>query len=129
MMEPLVRALFFQGAATYEHPIEGGSGFAERVCEGRDRGIRRAGACGQLDLDTRLLRHPLSYEIYSAQFDGLPQYALDYIYSRIVEVLQGRDTTGISAGIPAGGAQGHHRNPHRHQAGVGGAAEAGMNRG
>jgi hypothetical protein len=53
----------------------------------------------ELDLGKRLLRYPLSYEIYSDQFDGLPEYALDYVYARIVEVLQGRDTTGISASL------------------------------
>jgi hypothetical protein len=100
MMEPLVRTLFFKDAAPYGHRIEGGSGFAERFVklgprDSKGRSLR------DLDLDTRLMRHPLSYQIYSAQFDALPQYALDYIYSRIVEVLQGRDTTGIAARIPA----------------------------
>jgi hypothetical protein len=99
MIEPLVRALFFQGAATYQDRIEGSNGFAARVSDlgpkdSRGRSLR------ELDLATRLLRHPLSYEIYSDQFEGLPEYALDYINSRIVEVLKGRDTTGISASIP-----------------------------
>ncbi len=100
MIEPLVRMMFFQDAAPYGHRIEGSSGFAERFAklgpkDSKGRGLH------ELDLNTHLLRHPLSYEIYSEQFDGLPQYALDYVYSRIVEVLQGRDTTGISARIPA----------------------------
>ncbi len=78
----------------------GGSGFAERFArlgpkDSRGRSLR------ELDLDTRLLRHPLSYEIYSEQFDALPQYALDYIYSRVAEVLLGKDTTGIAAGMSA----------------------------
>ncbi len=101
MMEPLVRALFFQGAAPYGSPIKGGSGFAERFAEAGPKDSKGR-SLRELDLNTRLLRHPLSYEIYSAQFDALPQYALEYIYSRIAEILQGRDTTGISAAIPAG---------------------------
>ena len=106
MIEPLVKALFFQGAATYEDRIEGSNGFAERVSklgpkDSQGRSLR------ELDLDTRLLRYPLSYEIYSEQFDGLPEYALDYIYSRVVEMLQGRDTTGISASSVCCGAPGH----------------------
>jgi len=100
MMEPLVRALFFQNAAPLRHRIEGSNGFAARFArlgpqDSRGRSLR------ELDLDTRLMRHPLSYEIYSPQFDALPQYVLEYIYARIVEVLQGRDTTGISAGMSA----------------------------
>jgi hypothetical protein len=47
------------------------------------------------------MRYPLSYQIYSPQFDALPQVALDYLYSRIAEVLQGRDTSGIAARIAA----------------------------
>jgi hypothetical protein len=100
MIEPLVKLLFLQGAATYQDHIEGGSGFARRVSQlgpkdSRGRSLR------ELDLNTRLLRYPLSYEIYSDQFDNLPEYALDYLYARIVAILQGRDTTGISAGISA----------------------------
>jgi len=100
MIEPLVRALFFQDAAQFTEPISGDSGFAARVSglgpkDSQGRSLR------ELDLHTRLLRYPLSYEVYSPQFDAMPQYALDYVNSRIVEVLQGRDTTGISAGIPA----------------------------
>jgi len=100
MIEPLVRALFFQGAAPYGHRIEGSNDFAQRFAQQGPKDSQGR-SLHELDLNTRLLRHPLSYEIYSEQFDALPQYALDYIYSRIVEVLQGRDTSGISASIPA----------------------------
>jgi hypothetical protein len=100
MMEPLLRGLFFQGAAPYAHRIEGNSGFAERFAKlgPRDSAGR---SLRDFDLATRLMRYRLSYSIYTEQFDALPQYALDYINARIVEVLQGRDTTGISASLPA----------------------------
>ncbi|HTQ35966.1 MAG TPA: hypothetical protein VMH77_02925 [Steroidobacteraceae bacterium] len=98
MIEPLVRALFFQDAAPYGHRIESSNDFATRFSQQGPRDSRGR-SLYQLDLNTRLLRYPLSYQIYSAQFDALPQYALDYIYSRIVEILQGRDKTGISASI------------------------------
>ncbi len=55
----------------------------------------------ELDLDKRLFRYPLSFLVYSAQFDALPPCVLDYIDARIVEVLQGRDGTGLSARISA----------------------------
>jgi hypothetical protein len=100
MIEPLVRALFFDKAAPYEHRIEGSNSFAARFSklgpqDSKGRSLR------ELDLDKRLMRYPLSYEIYSQQFDALPQFALDYVQSRIAEVLLGRDTTGIAARIPA----------------------------
>jgi hypothetical protein len=98
MIEPLVGALFFQGAAPFKSRIEGSSGFAQRFSQRGPRD-RKGRGLYELDLDTRLQRYPLSFEIYSAQFDALPRYAQDYLNGRIVEVLQGRDTTGISARI------------------------------
>jgi hypothetical protein len=100
MMEPLVRALFLKDAAPFEDRISGSSGFAARFQklgpqDSRGRSLR------ELDLQTRLFRYPLSFVIYSEQFDDLPQYALDYVHSRIVAVLQGRDTTGIAERISA----------------------------
>jgi hypothetical protein len=100
MMEPLVRALFLQGAAPFEDRMTSSSGFAERFSklgprDSRDRSLR------ELDLQTRLFKYPMSFEIYSEHFDALPRYALDYIYGRIAEILQGRDTSGISASLSA----------------------------
>jgi hypothetical protein len=100
MMEPLVSALFFQQAAPFAHRVEGSSGFAQRFSRSGPRD-RKGRSLYELDLQTRLQRYPLSYQIYSEQFDALPRYAQDYVNRRIVEVLQGRDTSGISARIPA----------------------------
>jgi hypothetical protein len=96
VMEPLVQALFFQDAAPIEERMAGASGFAERFSklgpsDAKGRSLR------QLDLQTRLLRYPLSFEIYSEHFDAMPPYALAYVNARIVEILEGRDKTGISA--------------------------------
>ena len=74
------------------------SGFAERFSklgprDSRGRSLR------ELDLHKRLFRYPLSFEIYSPQFDALPPYAKEYILGRVAEVLKGRDTTGLSAAL------------------------------
>ncbi|HWL61473.1 MAG TPA: hypothetical protein VNQ32_01630 [Steroidobacteraceae bacterium] len=100
IMEPLVRALFLHDAAPFEDRMASSSGFAERFSklgprDSRGRSLR------ELDLQKRLFRYPLSFEIYSPQFDALPEYAREYINGRIVEVLQGRDTTGISEKLTA----------------------------
>jgi hypothetical protein len=100
MMEPLVRALFFQDAVPFKERIEGSGGFTQRFSKLGPRD-RKGRGLHELDLNTRLMRYPLSYEIYSEQFEALPQYAKDYLNGRIVEVLQGKDTTGIAARIPA----------------------------
>jgi hypothetical protein len=100
MMEPLVQALFLHKAAPFEDRMVGRSGFAERFAalgprDSKGRSLR------ELDLQQRLFRYPLSYLVYSEQFDALPAYARDYVDARIVEVLQGRDTTGLTAALTA----------------------------
>ncbi|HEY2013896.1 MAG TPA: hypothetical protein VGH38_10370, partial [Bryobacteraceae bacterium] len=44
-----------------------------------------------LDLSTRLFRYPLSYLVYSAQFDALPDDVRERIYHRLHDVLAGKD--------------------------------------
>lgn len=100
MMEPLVKALFMHDAVTFEDAMQGSNGFAERFAklgprDSKGRSLR------ELDLKTRLFRYPLSFLIYSDQFDSLPPYALDYVHKRIVEVLRGTDTKGIAAKLTA----------------------------
>jgi hypothetical protein len=48
----------------------------------------------ELDLQTRLLKTPLSYLILSDAFDSLPGETLDYLSSRLQVILKGEDTTG-----------------------------------
>jgi hypothetical protein len=100
MIEPLVRALFFVDAAKITDRMESGSGFAARFSalgprDGKGRSLR------ELDLSTRLFKYPLSYMVYSDEFEALPAYARDYVDMRIAQILQGRDKTGIGASIPA----------------------------
>jgi hypothetical protein len=95
MMEPLVRALFLADAAPFEDRMVGSTSFAERFSkmgprDSKGRSLR------ELDLQTRLFKYPLSYTIYSEQFDSLPPYARDYVEARIVEVLKGHDESGLS---------------------------------
>ena len=44
----------------------------------------------ELDLDTRLLRYPCSYMIYSEAFEALPDAARTAVYARMWDVLTGR---------------------------------------
>ena len=99
MMEPLVKALFFVDAAPLEDGIVSSTAFARSFAargphDSQERSLR------ELDLKTRVFRWPLSYMVYTEAFDSLPDYAWDYLATRIVEVLEGGDTTGLSARIP-----------------------------
>ena len=70
----------------------GTSGFAERfgALGPRDRTGR---SLRDFDLQHRLFRYPCSYMIYSEAFDALPQTARNAVYSRLLEVLSGEDTS------------------------------------
>ena len=90
MLEPLVKALLFVGATPLPGKITGNSGFdhwfqAQGPRDSRGRSLR------ELDLTTHVFRYPLSYMIYSIGFDGLPNYAHEYVYHRLADILSGRD--------------------------------------
>jgi hypothetical protein len=88
--------LFFADAVPLTSQVLTSSGFTERFAQ---RGIHdeQGRSLRDLRLDRTLFRYPLSYMVYSESLDSLPPYMREYIDSRIVEVLQGRDQSGISA--------------------------------
>jgi hypothetical protein len=91
MFEPLVRGLLNSGAAQYTSPIRGNSGF-DAWFQKQGPKDKRGRSLRELDLQKRLFKYPLSYLIYSDGFDGLPEYGKRYVYQRLAQVLQGRDT-------------------------------------
>jgi hypothetical protein len=88
--EQLVRYLLFTNEAPLEHPVSGTSGFAEEFAA---RGPRdsKGRSLRDFDLNTRIFKYPCSYLIYSEHFDNLPAPAKDYVYSRMFEILTGRE--------------------------------------
>ena len=99
-MDALIGAMFFVDAAGYSSRISGSSGFdkwfqTQGPRDSRGRSLR------ELDLTTRLFRYPLSYLVYSAAFDALPDFAKQYIYTRFAQILSGRDQTKTFANLSA----------------------------
>ncbi|MGB6451513.1 MAG: hypothetical protein WBE92_12245, partial [Steroidobacteraceae bacterium] len=91
-MDSLVDAMLFVGATRFTSKITGNSGFnawfeAQGPRDGLGRSLR------DLDLTTRLFKYPLSYLVYSASFDALPDYAKSYIYGRFADILTGHDAS------------------------------------
>ena len=87
----LVDYMLFVEEASLTAPLEGSSGFAEKFArlgpfDKRGRSLR------QLNLNTRLMRYPCSYMIYSEAFRALPAAAKAAIYRRMWRVLSGSDT-------------------------------------
>lgn len=88
--ERLVRGLLFVKEAPLAAPIKGTSSFAADFAvrgpkDARGRSLR------ELDLTQRIFKYPLSYLVYSDDFDALPGVVKDYVYRRLREVLSGDD--------------------------------------
>ena len=83
--------LFVDEAPIADGPIEGSSGFSDVfVAQGRKDGNGRS--LRELDLKTRLQKYPLSYMIYSPQFQALPEAPKNLVIGRVNDVLAGKIT-------------------------------------
>jgi hypothetical protein len=87
-VDDLVDYMFFVDEAPFTAPIEGSSGFAEKFSamgprDAKGRSLR------DLQLETRLMRYPLSYMIYSPAFDALPDDVREGVCRRVRDVLSG----------------------------------------
>ncbi len=96
-MDALVSVMFFTDATRFTSPISGNSGFT-RWFESRGPRDRMGRSLRDFDLKTRLFKYPLSYLVYSPAFDGLPDYAKDYIYGRFADILTGRESAAPASG-------------------------------
>ena len=91
--EPLVEALFSVDEPLLPGPIAGTSGFAEKFAA---RGLRdlQGRSLRDLDLQRRVFKYPLSYLIYSAAFQALPERLRRAVELRIDAIVSGMDTSG-----------------------------------
>jgi hypothetical protein len=88
----VVSYMLFAGEARILEPIAGVSTFTKTFPERGPRD-RQGRSLRDFDLKTRLFRYPLSYMIYSAAFDALPDIAKTQVYQRIYDVLTGKDSS------------------------------------
>jgi len=88
--EELVRYLIFADEAPLGGPVTGTSGFTEEFAAIGPRD-RQGRSLRDFDLHTRLFKYPVSYLIYTAAFDAMPEPARSYIYHRLFEILTGTD--------------------------------------
>lgn len=88
--ETLLEYMLFADEAVLQGPIQGSTDFAAEYQRRAPRS-KRGLSLRDLDLNTRLFRHPCSPLIYSEAFDALPTPAKDRIYQRLWEILSGKD--------------------------------------
>ena len=80
--------LFVDEAPIEDGPIVGSSGFAEAFVA-RGKKDAKGRSLRELDLQTRMMKYPLSYMIHSPQFQALPEAAKNLVMARINGVLSG----------------------------------------
>jgi hypothetical protein len=92
--ESFVRYLLFAEEAPLTAPVKGISSFANEFAANGPHD-KRGRSLRELDLTTRLLRYPCSYLIYSDAFAALPKEIKEKVYTRLFEVLSGKDTNDV----------------------------------
>jgi hypothetical protein len=90
--------MLFADEARLREPVEGAGGFT-KTFPLRGPHDRRGRSLRDFDLNTRLFRYPLSYMIYSAAFDALPDAVRERVYRRLYEILSGQDRSAKFAGL------------------------------
>lgn len=84
--------MLFADEAKIHDPITGVSPFT-KTFPGRGPRDKQGRSLRDFDLQTRLFKYPLSYIIYGAQFDALPDAAKAEIYRKLFDVLTGKDSS------------------------------------
>ena len=89
-VEPLVQTMLFADEAKLTDAVSGEPRFVEQfgqraVRDAKGRSLR------DFDLESRIFRYPLSYLVYSQEFDALPRAAREAVYARFAAVLRGED--------------------------------------
>ncbi len=97
-IEEMLKYMLFADEEPLRAPVKGVSTFTETFPQ---RGPRdpQGRSLRDFDLKTRLFRYPLSYMIYSAAFDGLPDKVRERVYQRLYEILSGKDASKTFAAL------------------------------
>jgi hypothetical protein len=87
-IEEVARYMLFLDEVPLREKIRGASSFTETFPQrgprdGKGRSLR------DFDLERRLFRYPLSYMVYSPQFDALPEAIRERVHRRLIELSPG----------------------------------------
>jgi hypothetical protein len=89
-VEELVTYMLFADETRLYDPVQGVSTFTKTFPQRGPRD-KQGRSLRDFDLQKRLFRYPLSYMIYSAEFDSMPDHVREHVYLRIYDVLTGKD--------------------------------------
>ena len=90
--ESVVKYMLFSEEAPLKDKVSGSEEFVKNfqknaVKDSQGRSLK------DFNCETRLFEYPLSYMIYTDQFNSLPEIARKYIFKRLHEVLSGKDNS------------------------------------
>ncbi|MGA2715134.1 MAG: hypothetical protein ABSG41_18700 [Bryobacteraceae bacterium] len=89
-VEALVDYMLFVNEAGLYDQVEGVSTFSKTFAQRGPRD-KQGRSLRDFDLQKRMFRYPLSYMIYSAAFDAMPDMIRERVYQRLYDVLTGKD--------------------------------------
>ncbi len=100
-IEEMIGYMLFADEAHLKAPVKGVSTFTKTFAE---RGPRdpQGRSLRDFDLQTRLFRYPLSYMIYTAAFDGMPEVVRERVFERLYQILTGADQSKTFAYLTPG---------------------------
>jgi len=98
--EPLVACLLLSGEAPLTAPFRGTSGFAEAFEQQGPRD-QRGRSLRALDLEKQLFKFPCSYLIDCESMRALPPEAKQFVWTRIADILAGKETSAKYAHLTA----------------------------
>jgi len=91
-IEEMLTYMLFQDERPLREPVVGVSTFTKTFPE-RGPKDKQGRSLRDFDLKTRMFKYPLSYMIYSAAFDGMPDMVRERVYQRLYDILSGKDTS------------------------------------
>lgn len=97
-IEEMIGYMLFIDEEPLKAPVAGVSTFTKTFPE---RGPRdpKGRSLRDFDLQKRLFRYPLSYMIYTAAFDAMPDIVRDRVYHRLFDILSGQDQSKTFAAL------------------------------
>jgi hypothetical protein len=99
MLDDLVKRMLFVGATEYKDQVSGSKQYADWF-EAQGPKDDQGRSLRDFDLKTKLFKHPVSFLIYSSDFNTLPAYARDYVYRQLADILEGHNHDQTYAFIP-----------------------------
>lgn len=90
--DSIVKYMLFSEETPLTDKVSGDPKFISQFQQNVPRDSKKR-SLKDFNLKSRIFEYPLSYMIYSDQFNSIPEIAREYIYKRLYEILNGQDNS------------------------------------